>query len=183
MKERTFLIVLTRMALLNGVVLTLLSLQFVSPPAFFLLLWIAPAVFGIEASLTPLPLTLLSCLLVVAIASGLFGLAMGISAALFVLVGTVAGTTRRWRWIGIGRVTASMVALICGFGGFAAAAFWLANVSPTSLLATLQSGLGATDLATFVAVLGGGFALLMLVLATLIEGLIGRVMRRLITQV
>ena len=183
MNERTRLMVLTRMALLNGVVLTLLSLQFVSPPAFFLLLWIAPAVFGIEASLTPLPLTLVSSLLIVVIAGGLFGLAIGVSAALFVLVGMVAGTTRRWRWIGIARVGASMLALIGGFSGFAAAAFWLANVNLTSLLATIQAGLGSTDLTTFLVTLGGGFVFLMLCVAVAIEGLIGRISRRLITHV
>lgn len=134
MSNRTRLRNLTLIALMNAIVIALIAVQMVVPLAFVPLLCIVPTVFAVEAYTAPLRLTLLSCAIVIAVAGLGFGLAVGAWAAVYVLAGTVAGLTRRWKWPGLARELALALALFVLVGAVVAAFTYLAGLSAADLL-------------------------------------------------
>jgi len=139
MSERGRLTAYTQMALLNAIALSLISVQAIFSPTFLLLLWIIPVIFAIQATIMPLRLVLLSCLIVAGIALLILGLDVGATTLLYVLTGTTAGTLRRWKWPAALRIpmTALVLAAMLA-GGFVAGLTLVLGQSINSTLAEAQ---------------------------------------------
>lgn len=180
MSERERLTAYTQMALLNAIVLSLLGIQVIVSPTFFLLLWIIPAIFAIQATMMPLRLALLSCLIVVGVALLIFGLDVGATSVLYVLTGTTAGTLRRWKSPAVVRIplTALVLAVLLA-AGFVGGLMLVLGQTVSSTLAEVQPYLqfiGGLKTLLFNMALGlAGLALILsIAIDTLTSGILSR---------
>lgn len=98
MKERNQILALTQAAFLSAVAFTFLGFQFIMPPVFIILLWIVPTVFALQAYYVPWRLNGLAGILVIALASAVFGIIHGVWIGLYFLTGSVVGIGWRYRW-------------------------------------------------------------------------------------
>jgi hypothetical protein len=180
MSERERLTAYTQMALLNAITLSLIGIQVIASPAFFLLLWIIPAIFAIQTTLMPLRLTLLSCLIVVGIAL-LFGLDIGSASVVYVLTGTIAGTLRRWKLPAAVRIPVTTLALTILLAAFVAVLILFLGLAASSTLSQMQPYLhligGLTPLILSMLL---GLVVVALILAIIIDLLTSGILSRLV---
>ena len=101
MNERDTVLALTRLAFLDAIILSLLSVQSVLPFVFLVMLWLAPIVFALEITLVPHRIAWVSGLVVPALALALLGLDIGLWASVYFVLGATLGMAWRLRlpWI------------------------------------------------------------------------------------
>lgn len=97
MNEREVIVSLTRVAFLDAIILSLLSVQSVMPFVFLMLLWLIPLVFALEIYLVPIRVVWISALVVSVLALALLGVSIGFWAVVYVTLGITLGTCRRFR--------------------------------------------------------------------------------------
>lgn len=95
MNERAQIAVLVKIAFLNAIILSFLSVQFVMPAMFLLFLAFLPVVFALMFYYAPARMAILGTLALTIIASVLFTPYTGLWTLLYGLVGTVLGLA--WR--------------------------------------------------------------------------------------
>jgi hypothetical protein len=181
MNERRYLTLLTQIALFDAVVLFLISLQFVSPPLFVILLWLASVVFAVEACITPLPLTLLSSALMLTVTIAAFGPLVGIWSLVYIATGLVAGLLRRWRWPLLVRLPLAGIAFCGSIVGVFALYFWLSGLSFALVVRQFDLSQLTRLAMQFAAVLAAMVAIFALVVASTVDALTGRIVTRLRT--
>jgi hypothetical protein len=95
MSQRERLLRLTRIAFLDGLALSLLSLQFVVPPLLVVMLVIVPAVIALQIYHAPDGFTFLSLLVLVLAAYVLYGPVSAVWTAVYAVIGAAMGLARR----------------------------------------------------------------------------------------
>lgn len=177
--ERRQLLALTRLALLNGVALTLISAQFLSPPVFVIMLGAIPTIFAVGALLASPAAVALSGLAVVTLATLFFGPLIGAWMALYVIIGGTLGIARRWRWPAVWRVMAAAGAAAASLAALIATFLWFAGLRLSDLLALSPPPTAALPVPIPIpALLGIGFAGLAALIAVTIDRFVARVVGR-----
>lgn len=112
MSEHARTLALTKVAFLNAVIFSLLSIQFALPPAFVVLLCIVPAIFALQAYHVPMKLVSLSGLLAIVASSVAFGIIVGVWTCIYFVAGTSLGVGRRYHMPFAFRLLTTTVAFI-----------------------------------------------------------------------
>lgn len=183
--EHARIAALTLAALLNGITIALMAIQFVVPPAFVMLICLVPAIFALEALWTPPSVSLLSGMLAVATALAFFGPAVAAWCGIYVLAGLVAGFARRLRFPVALRIAVVMVSMMALVSGVVALFVWLAGIPLIPLLTQpivpavvpLAPGisLALPNLGVFALL---GLIVLALIAAAIVDGFIGAMLAR-----
>jgi hypothetical protein len=95
MRERLAVVSLTRLAFLNALALSFLSLQYVFPASFLVSLWVIPVVFALEIILCGPRDFLLSAVLMAGLGFIFFGLPTGCWTIVYLAIGGVIGLLYR----------------------------------------------------------------------------------------
>jgi hypothetical protein len=176
--ERDWILALTRVAFLDAVVFSFLSIQFVMPPTFVILLWVVPTVFALQAYHVPLRLTGSSGVLVVLMSSVVFGIAIGIWTWIYFMAGCVLGVGRRYHLPLVLRLlTTAMTFATCLFASVIVFG-WLANISWQEISAALVL-LPAPDQIPILPCMIVGLALWSMLLSLGTESSLARILRHL----
>jgi len=128
MSERDRILALTQAAFLSAVAFTFLSIQFVMPPSFVVLLGVVPAIFGLQAYHVPLKLAGLAGVLVIVLSSVMFGVTLGVWAGLYFVVGSVLGIGWRYRLPLALRLLVTSLASVLSLLATVAMFGWMANI-------------------------------------------------------
>ena len=129
MNERMRVASLTRMAFLNAIIISFLSMQFVMPAAFVLLLALVPVIFALAFAEVSAVTATLSSFALILISSLLFGLDVGLWTLVYGLVGLVLGMSWRLHLPWGLRLAGTSLAFATGLAAAVALFAWISRVS------------------------------------------------------
>jgi len=138
MNDRDRLLLLTRIAFLNAIILSFLAVQFVISPIYIVFLVLIPVTFGLQIYHASLGKAALSFILVITLAFLLFGIVVGYWALIYAIIGCGLGLARKYRlpyWLRLPMISTTYFLSITGilytFGRFA-------NISWDDLMAVIS---------------------------------------------
>jgi hypothetical protein len=103
--------------MLNALALTLLSIQFIAPPAMVALIVVVPALYALQVRLLPASLWPLAGLTGLLLALLLFGPDTAIWALVYMLLGLVCGVGQRLSWPRVGLILLTGLACTLALAG------------------------------------------------------------------
>lgn len=100
MHDTDRVLALTEAAMYCALAISLLSLQFVIPVLFVVMVWLIPVVFAVTAVRLPLRIAVTVCVLIVILSLGVFGPVTGAWAVFYAVFGMCSGWLHRLQiWI------------------------------------------------------------------------------------
>jgi hypothetical protein len=139
MTDRNQMLALTQVAFLSALILSLVSIQFVLPFSFVLLLLIVPVIFALQTYHVGIPTSLLSGLMVVFLSFAVFGIAIGLWTFLYYLAGNILGIGQRYRFPWLLRILSNTFAFSTSLCTILLAFGWLTHISWQDITNSLSS--------------------------------------------
>lgn len=178
MTERAQVVASTQMAMLNAIILSLLSIQFIVPFAFILLIWIVPTIIALQVYHVPLKLMLLSGLVIIGLSFILFGIDVGFWMVVYISAGSVLGISRKLNYHWSFRLlsvafafTVSLLAIMIIFG-------WLTQISWQEIQNVLAK-LSLFNQIPLLPAMVGGLITWTVIISVVVDWFLSRVLRQL----
>lgn len=177
MNDEKRLLSLTRIAFLNAIILSLLSIQFLVPPTFIILLLLIPVIFTLQTYISHLWHIILSFAVILLISLSVYGIGIFSWTIFYGLVGILSGIILKMNLVRVGRViitatlyVVSFLVLVIGFGR-------LVKINWNEIIVkydTIMSGASFN----FVTTLAIGFFIWGVILSVLADLLVVRILKQ-----
>ncbi len=178
MTDRNQILALTQVAFLSALILSIVSIQFVLPFSFVLLLLIVPVIFALQTYHVRMPTSLLSGLAVVFLSFALYGIAVGLWTFIYYLAGNILGIGRKYGFPWLVRIlsntlaySASLCIIVLAFG-------WIAGISWQEITDALSLYLMLNPIVS-IQILFAGMIVSALLVSLVADSFLSRVLRQL----
>jgi hypothetical protein len=126
--DRNHILALTQVSFLSALILSIVSIQFVLPFSFVLLLLIVPVIFALQTYHVRILTSLVSGLAVVILSFALFGIAVGLWTFIYYLAGTMLGLGQKYRFPLLVRILSNTLAYSAALCTILLIFMWIARL-------------------------------------------------------
>jgi hypothetical protein len=146
MNQRPFILSLTRIAFLNALALSFLSIQYVLIFSFLISIWIIPVIFALEIILTETKYFALSVVFMLVCSIVIFGISTGCWVMVYFFIGGIIGELYRKKFHKVIRVLLGMIVYAVSIVGLVTTFTTLVGVKVSDLDLLAEKWLPGTSI-------------------------------------